>query len=371
MLAQTCGIEFFFYSEGSERYWQQSHRMRAGNFPHAYLSGFQLTQGTRIVPSLPIRLWRGNYDVIVKCINGRFALPVTYLAARLSRKPFILWTGIWMSLQTPFHRLVFPITRWIYRHADAIVVYGEHVKRYLVSLNVAPEKIFVAAHAVDNSQYNRNISEGEKTALRERLGLVNQKIVLYLGRLEEEKGVEDLIQAFALLKADNAALVVVGDGSMRTRLMSLAGELRLQEKTRFIGYVAPEEALTYYAIADCFVLPSVTMPNGKEPWGLVVNEAMNQGLPVIATEAVGAAAGGLVQSGVNGFIVPERDSDALAQAIGRILTDDNIRALMSEKARQIIAGWNNERMIRGFQEAIEYVNRPKQSGSRWREKCTV
>ena len=132
--------------------------------------------------------------------------------------------------------------------------------------------------------------------------------MLYLGRLEKEKGVEYLIQAFALLKADNAALVVVGDGSMREWLKALVVEHGLQDKTRFIGYVAPEETLTYYSIADCFVLPSVTMPNGKEPWGLVVNEAMNQGVPVVVTDAVGAAAGGLVQSGLNGFVVPERDS---------------------------------------------------------------
>ena len=92
-------------------------------------------------------------------------------------------------------------------------------------------------------------------------------------------------------------------------------EQGLQEKAQFVGYVSPEEALTYYATADLFVLPSITMPTGKEPWGLVINEAMNQGLPVIATEAVGAAAGGLVQAGVNGFIVPERDSEAIAQAM--------------------------------------------------------
>jgi len=356
-LAQLCDLEFFFYSPGNERYWQQSHGVRAGNFPHTYLPGFQLSRGTRIVPSLPIRLWTGTYDVIVKCINGRFALPVTYVTARLARKPFVLWTGIWMSLETRFHRLVFPLTRWIYRHADAIVVYGEHVKRYLVSLNVSPERIFVAAHAVDNSQYNRTISAGEKAALRERLGLLNHKIVLYLGRLEKEKGVEYLLQAFALLKGDNTALVVVGEGSMRERLTALLGELGLGEKTRFIGYVAPEEALTYYAIAECFVLPSVTMPNGKEPWGLVVNEAMNQGVPVVATDAVGAAAGGLVQSGVNGFIIPERDSRALAGVMARLLNDDTLRQRMSQNARRTIIGWDNERMVKGFQRAIEYALR--------------
>ena len=110
-------------------------------------------------------------------------------------------------------------------------------------------------------------------------------------------------------------------------------------------------------LADLFVLPSVTMPTGKEPWGLVVNEAMNQGLPVIATEAVGAAAGGLVQPGVNGFIVPERDSEALAQAMRRILGDENLRRQMSHNARQIVTGWDNQRMVKGFEEAIDYAVR--------------
>ena len=358
-LAELCDPEFFFYSAGNEWYWPKSHGLRAGNFRHIYLPGFQLTRGTRVVPGLALRLWRGSYDVIVKCINGRFALPVTYLTARLARKPFVLWTGIWMSLQTPFHRLAFPLTRWIYQHADAIVVYGEHVKRYLVSLRVAPEKIFVAAHAVENSAYNQPIGQCEKAILRNRLGLTSAKVVLYLGRLEEEKGVNYLIGAFAQLN-HNAGLLLVGDGSMRENLKALVQEHGIQKKIRFVGYVPPEEALTYYAIADCFVLPSVTMPNGKEPWGLVVNEAMNQGVPVVATDAVGAAAGGLVQSGLNGFVVPERDSRALADAIGRILNDDGLRAKMSRNARRIIAGWDNEQMVQGFQQAIAYALNKRQ-----------
>ena len=102
------------------------------------------------------------------------------------------------------------------------------------------------------------------------------------------------------------------------------------------------------------------MPTGKETWGLVVNEAMNQGVPVVATDAVGAAAGGLVQSGVNGFIVPERDSTALGEAIGYILNDDVLRAKMSRNARRIIAGWDNERMVNGFQRAIQYTLQKRQ-----------
>jgi glycosyltransferase involved in cell wall biosynthesis len=96
--------------------------------------------------------------------------------------------------------------------------------------------------------------------------------------------------------------------------------------------------------------------------GLSREEAMNQGVPVVATEVVGAAAGGLVQSGVNGFIVQERDSPALAQAIARILADAELRAQMSQNARRIIAGWDNEQMVQGFQQAIAYA---LQRRSRW------
>ena len=355
MLARFYSIHFYFYSEGKEWYWQQEHGVRAGDFHYEYLPGFRLGR-TRVTPTLPWKLWRGNYDIYIKCINGRFALPITYLIARLKRKPFILWTGIWMRLQTPFHRLAWPLTRYIYRHADAIVVYGEHVKRYLMSEGVPGERIFVAAHAVDNEAYNRPVSEEEKQALRQQLNIVpGKKIVLYLGRLVEEKGLPYLLEAFALLQQDDAVLVLVGTGPEKARLERLAQELGIAANVRFVGYVPPERTVPYYSISWVYVLPSITTPYFKEPWGLVVNEAFNQGVPVIATEAVGAAAGGLVQDGINGFVVPERDSVALAKALRRILDDPDLRERFSQNARQIIATWDNERMVLGFRQAIEYV----------------
>jgi glycosyltransferase involved in cell wall biosynthesis len=78
-------------------------------------------------------------------------------------------------------------------------------------------------------------------------------------------------------------------------------------------------------------------------------------VPVIATDAVGAAAGGLVQDGVSGFVVPERNSIVLAQTLQRILDDPDLRERFSQNARQIIAAWDNERMVLGFREAVEYV----------------
>src|SRR6266550_5659365 len=93
-LAAYYPVKYYFFSAGEEWYWQQQHGTRSGNFSHEYLRGIRLG-GTRITPTLIPKLWREPYDVFVKCINGRFALPVTYLISRLRRKPFVLWTGIW------------------------------------------------------------------------------------------------------------------------------------------------------------------------------------------------------------------------------------------------------------------------------------
>jgi glycosyltransferase involved in cell wall biosynthesis len=303
-----------------------------------------------------LKLLQKPYDAYIKGINGRFALPITYLIARLKRKPFILWTGIWMRLQTPAHRFFFPLTRYIYRHADAIVVYGEHVKRYLLSEGVAPERIFIAAHAMDNEAYNRSITEEEQVALRQRLQLEPQdKIVLYLGRLEAGKGVVYLLQAAALTERSDTVLLFAGTGSEQNRLQALTEEYGLSQQVQFAGYVPIQQAIQYYAIADIFVLPSITTPVFKEPWGLVVNEAFNQGLPVIATDAVGAAGGGLVIDGVNGLIVPEKNSAALANAMASLLDDEQLRRQLGQNARHKISEWDNERMVQGFREALRFT----------------
>jgi glycosyltransferase involved in cell wall biosynthesis len=354
-LARYYDVDYFFFSAGDDWYWQQEHGVRAGRFCYEYLPGIRLGR-TRVTPSLPWKLWRGDYEVYVKCINGRFALPATYLIARLRRKPFVLWTGIWMRLQTPFHRLVFPVTRYVLRHADAIVVYGKHVKRYLTSEGVQEERIFVAAHAVDNDAYNRKVLEEEKADLRINLGIpAGQKVVLYLGRLERVKGLRYLLEAFASLRREDVTLVLAGNGSELPHLKRIVEREGMTDRVRFAGYVPSEQATLFYALAYVYVLPSVTLPEGKELWGLVINEAFNQGVPVITTEAVGAAAGGLVQEGVNGFVIPERDTTALARALEKILDEPALREQLGRNAQKTIMSWDNEQMVEGFRRAIDYV----------------
>jgi glycosyltransferase involved in cell wall biosynthesis len=313
---------------------------------------------TRITPDLPFKLLRGGYDVYIKCINGRFALPVTYLVARLRRKPFILWTGIWMRVQTVSHRLLFPLTRFLYRHADAILVYGEHVKRYLIQEGVPEQRIFVTAHAVDNDACSRPVSDEEKKNLMRKLNIPHdKKVILYLGRLVESKGLSILLEAFASIKREDAVLLFAGDGEYRAWIERQATERNMLEQIRFAGYVSTDQTALYYALAYVCVLPSITTNTFKEPWGLVVNESFNQGTPVIVTDAVGAASGGLVQDGVNGYIVKERNIDELSLALCRILDNTQSRNAFGKNAQSIIAGWDSEAMVLGFRQAVDYVTR--------------
>lgn len=364
IFSQYYDIDYYFFSAGNDWYWQQQNGVHSGNFHYEYLHGVSIGR-TRITPDLPFKLFGGSYDAYIKCINGRFALPITYLVSRLRKKPFILWTGIWMRLQTPGHLLMFPITRFIYRHADALVVYGEHVKKYLLSEGVREEHIFVTSHAVDNDAHSRLVGEEEKIAIIQNLNIPQGKmIILYLGRLEKAKGIHFLIDAFASLNRDDSILVFAGDGAHRNPLVNRAIEVGIIDRVRFAGYVKPEQTTSYYAVAYVCVLPSITTKTFKEPWGLVVNEAFNQGVPVIATDAVGAAAGGLVQDRLNGYIVKEGSADDLASALRMLLDNPQLRETMGKNARTIIAKWDNEHMVLGFRRALDYAFEKQSATSR-------
>jgi glycosyltransferase involved in cell wall biosynthesis len=359
-LALRHDVDFLFFSGPEhEWYWLPEHGKRGGRFRETYLRGFSIGH-TRVVPSLFARLLLGRYDAYVKCIHGRFALPATYAAARLARRPIILWTGLWARVDTPAHRTFFPVTAWLYRHADALVVYGEHVRRYLEREGVDPSRIFVAPHAVDNDALSRPVARDDVDDLRRSLSVAPaRKIVLFLGRLVAEKGLVHLVRAFAALRRDDSVLVLAGAGEERDALAAEGRRLGIERLVRFPGYVPADDTRRYYAAAHVFVLPSITTPTFKEPWGLVVNEAFNQGLPVIASDAVGAAAGGLLVDGVNGCVVPERDEPALERALATVLDDDALRARWSVGARAAVAQFGLEQQAAGFRAAIEHVTRAR------------
>jgi glycosyltransferase involved in cell wall biosynthesis len=300
----------------------------------------------------------GRYRAVICGLGGRLALPGSYLAARTRGIPFVLWATIWSHPRTPAHALSYLPTLELYRRADAVVTYGRHVSEYVRGHRRAGN-VFEAPQAVEVERFAQAVPEEERAAARARAGATpDHLLVLFVGRLEREKGVEVLIAAWerAGLGPDSV-LALAGRGPLDT-LATSAGS-----GVRWLGYVPPLELLPLYAAADVLVLPSVRTKTFAEPWGLVLNEAMLQGTPVIATDAVGAVAGGLVRDGQNGLVAPAGDPDALAARLRTLADSPELRARLGEAARDDAAEFTPQAWVAGMQRALAAVGESRRESS--------
>ena len=169
--------------------------------------------------------------------------------------------------------------------------------------------------------------------------------MLFVGRLVADKGVPVLLDAWRRLGTPG--------GPVPGRRRAAA---RTTARTRRRARRPVERALpTAYAAADLVVVPSIATRRFLEPWGLVCNEAMSQGRPVIATDAVGAAAGGLVRDGETGLVVAAGDAAALSGAMGRLLGDRELRERLGAAGREEVAAYTYEAAADGFAEALRAV----------------
>ena len=339
LLARRFDLECFFF-ESSEPYWNPLLASSAGgDFVEVDLRRRRLL-GEPLMPALGRRLTRSRYDAVVMGLVGRLMLPYVFATARLRRLPFVLWTGVWSHPRTGFHRATRALTENLYRRSEAIVVYGDHVRRALLAVDgVEDPKIFTAGQAVEGSKFSPG---GDPTRSR---------TILFVGQFEERKGIADLLTAFSLVPDPTAQLALVGNGSLESEIRRRVSH---DPRIEIVGHVPQDELPAQYAKARALVVPSVTTRDFREPWGLVVNEAMHAGLPVIATDAVGAAVGGLVLNGASGLIVPERVPRALSAAMARLLSDDAFAGALSAGARAQVARFTYERMADAFESAVEF-----------------
>jgi glycosyltransferase involved in cell wall biosynthesis len=273
----------------------------------------------------------GDYRAVVAGTVGRTALPAAYFGARRAGVPFVLWATLWAQPGL----LGYPTLRWIYAHADAVATYGPHVSAYVRARGA--RHVHEAPQAVDADYWS---APGSGEAARRA-----PFQILFAGRLLREKGVRVLLSAWRMtgLQVPQAALILVGGGPEASRAAP-AGAF-------FAGEGGPAEVRNFYAASDVVVVPSIRTRTFREPWGMVVNEAMHQGLPVIATDAVGAAAGGLLRDGRNGLVVPAGDERALAAAIRR-LHDPSERARLGEVARADVASYTHAAWAAGMSRAL-------------------
>ncbi|MGA2471573.1 MAG: glycosyltransferase family 4 protein [Solirubrobacteraceae bacterium] len=273
----------------------------------------------------------GRYRAVIVGTGGRVALPLAWRAARRSGVPFIFWAALWRTPRTAAHVAALPLMRRIYRSADAVVTYGPHVSAYVAGHGA--QRIFVAPQAVDNAFWGAAASPAAAASFA----------VLFVGRADRAKGLGVLLDAWRLagFGVGEATLTVVGAG------------VEGGPGVRAVGQLDAVGLRDFYAACDVLVIPSIRTRRFLEPWGLVVNEAMNQRAAIIASDAVGAATGGLVRHERNGLIVPASDPQALAGAL-RALAGDRARCLaLGTAGRADVAAYTYDRWADGFVDALD------------------
>jgi len=174
--------------------------------------------------------------------------------------------------------------------------------------------------------------------LQARHDLAGRRVVYFVGRLAEKKGVPFLLDAFAQLRdLDDVVLVIAGDGHQKAGLEAHAARLGLGERVRFVGYVTGAKKSELLQLADVVAVPSIEAASGdSEGFPVVIMEALAAGRVCVASDATGAD--DVLKDGESGFVVPQKDSDALATTLRRALSlDDAARTTMAARARQAAA----------------------------------
>jgi glycosyltransferase involved in cell wall biosynthesis len=284
----------------------------------------------------------GRYRAVVCPTGGRVAVLATWAGARRARVPLILWASLWAHPRSAAHALSYVALRRLYRSADAVVTYGPHVSAYVRARGA--RRVHIAPQSVDNAFWS---SPEVSMPIDPKWPASAAVKFLFAGRPAREKGLGVLVEAWSMsgLMAPTAALVLVGAGSTPPWVPAGGAVLGLDP-------VSPTQLRNFYAAADVLVLPSIPTRTFREPWGLVVNEAMNRELPVIASDAVGAAAGGLVRDGRNGVVVPAGDAVALAAALRRLAGDPSMRARLGETGREDVSAYTHDAWAEGFSHAL-------------------
>lgn len=314
-----------------------------------HIPGYRREAPLGLIPKLLF----GGFDVILCTDVTTFESQISFLIAKALGKKFVLWDELWVYPRTWRYRLARPYLEYVVRHADACIAASTKTREFHLKSGASHKKTFLAPlSSVDYS--DRKVG-----GLRRKLGLSGKKVVLYLSRIVEYKGLDVLVKAFARLEEDlsDVFLVVGGEGPFKPAVDKIVSELKV-ENIMFAGFIGEDDLPSYYRLCDVFVLPTKFLFESDVPaeaWGCVLNEVMSCGKPVIATDAV-AAAYDLIKNGVNGFMVKENNVEELYESLKKIVSDDELAEKMGGESRRIIdGGFTFTHTFRGVSEAVDFV----------------
>lgn len=290
-------------------------------------------------PLIWTKLSKGQFDCVL--VGGYYHLTMLFaiIWARVHKVPYIIISeSHFLNRRNRLKSFIKKILLTpIVKKTSAYLPLGKYAGEYLIHYGADPENIFyfpntpnVEYFIKESDKYRR-----EKNEIKKKLGIKNNYLVIYVGRLVKVKGLFTLLQGFKEVRKthNNASLLFVGDGVLKNLLKEFVAKEEIED-VHFAGSVPNEELPRYYGISDIFVLPSL-----YEPWGVVVNEAMASALPIVLSDKVGSR-GELLREGENGFTYPSKEYMKLAGCILKILSEPDELKEMGQLSRRIIQNFD-------------------------------
>ncbi len=311
-----------------------------------------------INPSIVKELCKKRYDGI--WVNGYVSMSnwFAFLGAWLSKTP-ILILGESQLLNYIAKRkegIKRVVLSQLFKRISSFLYIGTLSRAYYKHYGVPDRKLFSTPYAVDNVFFlsKHQQLQGGRNQLKKDIGVAPElPVILYASKMMQRKRAMDLLKAFGKTqKRVDVSLVFVGDGVERPTLEAYSKDHDIRN-VYFVGFKNQTKLPDYFVIADVFVLPST-----DEPWGLIINEAMNFGLPIITTDQVGAGYD-LVKDGENGFVYPVGDIEKLANCLLKLFQNPELKERMGKYSSEIISRWSYNEGEEGILNALEYIKKQK------------
>ena len=308
-------------------------------------------------PRLIRQVLTGPCDAVYVHGHNHFTHVAAVLAARLRGKRVVVRTISYNLGDRPLHvRLLRQVLyRALYTFAHVLLYIGTHNRRFFEAFGARPSQLVHAPHVVDNARFESRSEQlaPHRERLKAELGIpAGRKVVLFCAKFMAKKRPMMLVDAF--LEAglgDDWMLLMAGDGELRRACEARAAE-RGAGRIVFTGFLDQNAVSRAYAVADVFVLPS----EYQETWGLVVNEAMNFGCPIIVSDRVGCAPD--LVDGKCGLVFAHDRPEALVAALRRMAGDEELRLRCGERARAVIAAWSVDEFMAGLRRALGLPCKP-------------
>jgi glycosyltransferase involved in cell wall biosynthesis len=304
-----------------------------------------------INPSLPFRALT-SYDLYIVAggsLQDTFGMLAAILAAKVRKRPSVFLTDAFIpSRPVPadygwLHKAKRFLERELYdkllfRLPDYFIAQGLRPVEELKKRGVTENRIVVTIWAVPELEENPQTFPEEVRALT-----AGKRVIMTAGYFRKAKGIDGVIRAFRRLKGEDLCLIIMGEGRERAHLESLAGS---DSRIHFVGYCEGRRKWAFFSAAEIFLLFTY-----QDPWGLVVNEAMQCGCAIVTTDGAGCITH-LVRNGENGLVIKVGDEEALHGALDRLASDWSLVRKMGDRSREIIADLGIAKVTKDFVEAV-------------------